>query len=122
MSAAHLAATPHVRQKSSNGAASEPTNQPHVRETGAPRNTILVEIKPDQRWQQAFRHTLQIAANFEGRDLLQLVLANQKLSMRFPSNLTHSCPELVAAIKEVPGVLSVVSQAHLPVPDEEDIT
>jgi DNA polymerase-3 subunit alpha len=86
-----------------NGRSNEPEQADNPRQSSA----ILVEVDPRADWQRTFRRALAIGERYQGPDSLRLTLAGAGLTMDFPHKSTQFCPELEAALKELPGILSV---------------
>lgn len=71
---------------------------------------IVVEIDPAVEWQSVFRQVLSRAEEYEGHDVLALSLSGANMTMEFPERPTHYCPELVASLEDLPGIVRVARE------------
>ncbi|HEX6387334.1 MAG TPA: OB-fold nucleic acid binding domain-containing protein, partial [Anaerolineae bacterium] len=87
---------------------SSPKNTESVPQGGNGKTqTVVVEIKPVSNWKETCRNSLREAAKYEGPDTLRLSVPAQGLIMDFPNQHTHVCPDLLEALRLLPGVARV---------------
>jgi DNA polymerase III subunit alpha len=69
--------------------------------------TVVVEIKPVGNWKEVCRLAVAEAAKYEGSDGLSLELTGHGWAMDFPNQQTRICPDLIGALRRLPGITKV---------------
>ncbi len=69
---------------------------------------IRVEIDPHGDWRETCRQSLELASAYQGNDRLSLAIAGAAgFTMDFPNHRTRACDDLLAALRDLPGVTLV---------------
>jgi DNA polymerase-3 subunit alpha len=76
-------------------------------ETKNPDKRVVIKVRPVGDWQKTCRELVTLAARFEGRDSLRLILVGHPLVMDFPNQNTNYCPELVVSMEQMPVTVHV---------------
>jgi hypothetical protein len=74
-------------------------------ETAVQTRLLRIEIRPLSGWQDTVRQALTLADGYSGPDRVSILLGNR--CMDFPGRQTSACPQLLAAVAGLPGVLRV---------------
>lgn len=71
---------------------------------------IIVEIAAAANWRDILRQAHHIANQHQGPDQFTLTIPEKGYRMTFPDQSTHYSPELLAALRQVPGVKSIITE------------
>ena len=70
----------------------------------APTRALVVEVRASSNWKDTCRQSIRLAGRYDGDAMLRLQIVGQNLVMDFPNQRTGLEPELMAALRRLPGV------------------